>query len=175
MRECPISTDDEKWQLLKDFRDKRSALGRATGRIAALNNPAAVNISAADGKPVASTQDAVAFSSGRYPANLADTVNVMVNGDYGEDHAALSDKHLQQCAAAGLFIQVLPLRKLIHMHIAMGADNTSQIPLFSAKRKACISTTLQTTRGPLRFRNVEFWCLRNRCLRFCSLGHCCKQ
>ena len=46
------------------------------------------------GDLVASTQDAVSFNSGRYQANLADTVDVLVNGDYGADHDALSEDHL---------------------------------------------------------------------------------
>ena len=54
------------------------------------------------------TEDA---SDGRMKAYLADKVPVIVNGDYGADHAALSGKHLEMCAGKGIYIQVLPLSK----------------------------------------------------------------
>ena len=120
VKDCPISIEEEKRRLLKDFGDKRSAVASTTGRMAVLSNQDAVPNRALDVDLVASTQDAVSFNSGRYQAKLADTVDMLVSGDYGADYAALSEDHLQQCTDSGLFIQVLPMRNPIHMHLAMG-------------------------------------------------------
>lgn len=44
---------------------------------------------------------------------------MIINGDYGADHSALSKDHLEMCAAKGIFVQVLPLSEPILMQLAI--------------------------------------------------------
>ncbi len=44
-------------------------------------------------KAILNVEDEPEESSGRYLAKLADQVDVIVNGDYGADHSALSSHH----------------------------------------------------------------------------------
>lgn len=94
--------------------------------------------------------------SGRYSARLADKFSVIVNGDYGADHSALSETHLLACAEAGVFVQVLPLGEPIVVSLALGSRPEESEVRYQAAKKARISVTMDTAVGPLRLRNVEF-------------------
>jgi len=143
IKDCPESTEEEKKKLLEEHRaSKEKSKGL---RALAISEPYV------NAEPV----DRPSGMSGRYSATLADKVEVVLNGDYGSDHCALSEKHLAKCAAAGIFVSVLPLDTPISMAVALNGNDTEQLK-FQSKRKARISTTLNLPTGPLRLRNVEY-------------------
>ena len=146
VRDCTLATEDEKKNLLQKLRDRRRGEGRMMSRLKA----------GAEFPTVGLAPDSQIIPPGRYTAKLADTVCAIVNGDYGADHAALSQEHLDSCADAGIFVQVLPLREPLGMHLAMGNSEREVMPTVFAQQKARLSLTLETTHGPLRLRNVEW-------------------
>ena len=105
LKHCPVTSPAERAAILKGFYAQQSKEGR-------------LNVLSATPDAVQSLQ-----GTGRYIGKLADTVDVIINGDYGADHCALSKEHLQKCADAGIFIQVLPLAPPIQMQLAT-ADRT---------------------------------------------------
>ena len=67
----------------------------------------------------------------------------------------MSEQHLSKLAKADIFVPVLPLQKPVQVHLAV---ESSEKPLIiSAERKVRISTTLPTTEGDFRLRNVEYF------------------
>ena len=93
---------------------------------------------------------------GRFQGMIADTVPIVVNGDYGADFAALSKDVLQLCAEKGIYVQTLPLQEPLHAHLAMEDDESTHDRCFTSTKKVRLSVTLDTPAGPLRLRNVEF-------------------
>ena len=138
MKDCPLSTNEEKDSLLKEFYKARSEKGRLS--------------------VLSQTQEAchALQGSGRYFAKLADSVDVIVNGDYGADHSALSEQHVKQCANAGVFVKTLTLREPIRMSLALGANAEEDSQVYCSNTKVRVSVTLNTPEGPLRLRNLEF-------------------
>lgn len=94
-------------------------------------------------------------SNGRIKGTLADCVSLALNGDYGADHAARSSELLDQCAEKGVFVQIIPLKTIVQMELAMGTSTSAESRTVGSNRKAHISITLQTLAGPLSLRNVE--------------------
>ena len=137
LKNCPVTSEIKKEALLKEFYAKKSRKGQ-------------LSILATTPETVYALQ-----GTGRYFAKLADTVQVIVNGDYGADHCALSQDHLRSCADKGIYVQVLPLSSPISMQLAMSGENREPITVH-AEKKARISTTLDTPEGPFRLRNVEY-------------------
>ena len=139
MRDCKKTSTEKRRELLGEFRAK--------------HKPAAI-------KRVRFTDEPPAYiessneSDGRFAATLADKVSVVVNGDYGADHAALGNNHLLELAKANLFVPIIPLEKPITMDLA--ADGQTEPLKLTADRKARITTTLTTAEGPLRMRNIEY-------------------
>jgi hypothetical protein len=91
IRDCEITTEQEKVSLLdaciaKRDRSRKSFITLSS--VSALPNP----------------------GDGKFKASLADTVPIIVNGDYGADHSAVSQYHLEKCVEAGIFVQLLPLQ-----------------------------------------------------------------
>ena len=83
-------------------------------------------------------------------------VPVLVNGDYGADHSALSVTHLRALHDAGIFVRSLPLKEPVFVGLALDTQNSNEQSSFKVEQKARVSTTIETLAGPLRFRNVEF-------------------
>lgn len=137
LKDCTNSTEEQKKEFLKTFRENRKLQSR-TSRAGVSNADENQELKKAPRK-------------GLFAGKLADVVKCTVNGDYGSDHAALCEQHLQELADAGVFVSVLPLPEPVRMGLAMESQE-----VFEAKRKARISTTIQTLAGPLRFRNLEF-------------------
>lgn len=72
---------------------------------------------------------------------------MLVNGDYGWDHAALSQHHLDLLGAEHIFIPILSLQEPITMELdSIGSDETLT---FQAPKKVRLSTTIITPEGPL--------------------------
>lgn len=94
-------------------------------------------------------------NSGHFAGKLADMESVGVNGDYEVDHSALSEFHLQKCADANVFVQILLLSTPVKICLALGAREGDPEVFYEAKKEARISITIQLTVGPLRLRNVE--------------------
>jgi len=83
-----------------------------------------------------------------------------VCGDYGADHAAISEHHLAQVAQENVFVPILQLPEPIFMDLAIeGCDEKLQA---TATKKARLSLTLQLPEGPMRMRNVEFIVFREK-------------
>jgi hypothetical protein len=87
---------------------------------------------------------------------MADAVPVIVTGDYGADHSALSQHHLDMCAQEGIFVQVLPLRTPVLVELALTEAGSAGPLTHTANSKARVSITLRTKAGDFRLRNVEF-------------------
>jgi len=135
LKDCLKTSADEKKEIWRKIREEKTAKGR-------LN--------------VLTTKIGPKQGSGRYRGLLADTVPVVVNGDYGADHSAMCEFHIQACSEAGIFVQLLTLERPISMELALNPTKTEEVREYSTNRKARISTTLETSSGPLRFRNVEY-------------------
>jgi len=145
LRDCTKSSEEEKEKYLKEFRDNRAKQGRLS-RLSP------------DPPVLTESRDNVdTLHPGRLNATLADKVPVILNGDYGADHASLSQYHLEKCAQAGVFVAVLPLPSPIKMGLALQSigEEGNEV-LYTAKRKACVSITINLPQGPLRLRNVQF-------------------
>lgn len=84
MKDCDISTEAEKASCLKKYYDEK-----------ANNRLSLMAMTSAAPNPL---------SAGRFDGKLADTVPVVVNGDYGADHSAFSETHLRICGEANVFI-----------------------------------------------------------------------
>ena len=147
VKDCPKTDETKKRELLKNFHETR----RARSSIMALNEASHLN----KVPNTVSTSEPLA-NSGKYKAMLADHIDVVINGDYGADHSALSQEHLNRCAGKGIFVQVLPLKNPIPMRLAMGSSSDDDSRTVVAKSKARISTTLHLPSGPLRLRNLEY-------------------
>lgn len=106
LRDCTKSSEEEKENYLKEFRDKRAKQGR-------------LSMLSSDPPAVAKSRDIIdTLYPGRLNATLADKVPVILNGDYCADHASLSEYHLKKCARAGIFVAVLPIPSPIKMGLA---------------------------------------------------------
>lgn len=62
---------------------------------------------------------------GRLKGRLADQIDVVTNGEYGSDHAALSEDHLQLCHDLGIFVETLNLQTPIEVSLAMTENSKS--------------------------------------------------
>lgn len=84
--------------------------------------------------------------TGRYEATLSDKIKVFLNGDYGFDHSSLYEAHLQQCAEANIFMQVLPLSESIRMRLSL--DNVSRDSCICGLRplQSCFIVTINENR-----------------------------
>lgn len=92
-------------------------------------------------------------TDGKIQDTLGNTVEVTVNGDYGYDHAAISEKILQELADKNVFVKVISLSEPIRMSLGMQSEEEYFV---LGHKKARISLTLKTLEGSLRLRNVEF-------------------
>lgn len=79
-----------------------------------------------------------------------------MNGNYSTDHSALCERHLQECAAAEVYVQVTPLGTPIKMGLSVSEMEGERDTIFKETKKAGIFITLDTNCGPLLLRNVEF-------------------
>lgn len=130
LKDCPITSADDRRVLLKEFYERK----KSTTQLKALSSAPA--------------------PTGRFRGTLADAISVTVNGDTGADHSAISEQYLDELAEKSVFVQVLPLRTPITASLALTSDEDEVV--FSSKKKARISTTLDLPIGPMRLRNVEF-------------------
>ena len=81
---------------------------------------------------------------------------MIINGDYGADHSALSKDHFEICAAKGIFVQGLPPSEPILMQLVLQDRSQTAPSTCAAHVKARISTTLEVVTGPLLLRNLEY-------------------
>ena len=79
MKNCDVPTDEEKGTLLKKHRAEKARRGR----------PGSLTT-----EDCTSDSNGISLPADRFKAKLADTVDVIVNGDYGADHSAFSSEHL---------------------------------------------------------------------------------
>ena len=136
LKDCPITPPEERQPLYDAYYNRKK------------KSPKALKAS-----KVTSTPPSGIGNNGRFKARLADAVDVLVNGDYGADHAAISTQHLEQLADSGVYISTLPLKKPVLFEMAVSDTSTETR---EARAKARISTTLMTYHGPFRLRNVEY-------------------
>ncbi len=139
LKDCTKTESAKKKELYDYLRKKRK------------EKPTAAKVSGAIPESIVPGPD-------RYNGTLADVFPVVVNGDYGADHSALSETHLKLCANNGVFVNILPLQKPIEMRLAAEAAGSIVNKSFNhifASRKARITTTIETSNDPLRLRNVE--------------------
>lgn len=134
IKDCPITGPEQRKALLKDFYEAR----KATAEIKVLHSSIPSN------------------GRGRFKAKLADKVEVVVNGDTGADHSAISERHLESLAAESVFVQVLPLSVPVTVRLALASRPGENEIIYTSKKKARISTTLDLPVGPMRLRNVEY-------------------
>lgn len=94
---------------------------------------------------------------GRLGGKLADIIEVFINGDYGADHEALSEDHMQLCHDNGVFLQKFNLMNPVEVSLAM-IDSTKpqKETKFMLSKNAGITLTVSIESGPLRLRNLEF-------------------
>jgi len=150
MRDCPETSIGERKRLVREFREKSSQ-----GTSGALKT---VRKGSAETFPI--VQERQSRADGRLLGRLADIVEVTVCGDYGADHAAISEHHLAQVAQENVFVPILQLPEPIVMDLAIeGCDEKLQA---TATKKARLSLTLQLPEGPMRMRNVEFIVFREK-------------
>jgi len=153
MRDCPHTSIDDRKRLVREFRAK--ANDSNTGAAGAVK--AVMYNSEQDGNRA---KNADSTAAGRLIGKLADTVTVTVCGDYGADHAAMSEQHLAKLAEANVFVPILHLAEPIVMDLAIeGSDDKLQA---TANKKARLSLTLELPEGPMRMRNVEFIVFQER-------------
>ena len=146
IRDCTKTPEEKKRQLLAERRQRKKQTPPSLKRVGV--SPETIKNDANDA--LVSPK----VGNGRIAAMLSDCLPVTVSGDYGSDHAALSEHHLSRLAEANIFVPVLPLQNPVQMHLAVeGSDNPL---IISAERKARISTTFSTTEGDFRLRNVEY-------------------
>lgn len=94
-------------------------------------------------------------SNGRTKCTLADCIILVVKGDCGADHAALSPQHSDICAEKELFAQIFPLKTPFKMELPLGTSTSAESRALQSNRNARICITLQTPAGPLRLGKVE--------------------
>ena len=137
LKDCPVSTASEKEALLKEYHEQKAA--RSSLSMLTFSAP-----------------QPTALPEGRLRGKLADEIDVVINGDYGADHSAISEEHLAKCATAGIFVPSLTLSPPISMGLAISKSETGSEVTVKADRKVRLDTTLDTPAGPLRLRNVEY-------------------
>ena len=133
LRDCTVTPPEKARTLLEVYRNRRSSVKRLQSKVPRTGKQA-----------------------GRMDALLADTVSVVVNGDYGADHAAISSTHLKLLAEAGVYVLLLPLKTPVRMQLLMESKHSDISTCVVAHQKARISTTLRTAAEPLRLKNVEY-------------------
>ncbi len=124
-----MCTEEEKGEFLWKYREEKQAADFAKPGVSAIY---------ADQDRERNIQSP-AVGSGRFKAKLEDAIDVVVNGDYGANHSALSAQHLQQCAVPGVFVQVLPLREPVTVGLELQVDDNGQKRTFNARSKARVS------------------------------------
>ena len=139
VKNCPKTSTDEEKHLLKVFHEKHCSTRSIRALCFSRYSPSPV-----------------AARNVRYPATLSDSVPIVINGEYGADHSALSKDHLERCAVEVIFVQVLPLKDPIPMKLASDDGTEAKPRAFYAKVRARVSTTIQLASGPLRLRNLEY-------------------
>ena len=144
VRDCPVTTPDERRSLLNAFYRRRDS-GRK--RLSSVRSSAAVKLPSP--------------SSGRFAGKLAGVVDVVVNGDYGADHSALSERHIKACRDAGIDVAVTQLAKPVRMLLAIGGLPVEKTEEYVAPRRARVTTVVNVSTGPLRLRNVEYLVFEN--------------
>ena len=143
IRDCKKTPDDKKRQLLAERGQKKKH-----------NAPALKLVGLSDDTQPSESFCSLDTTNGRISATLPDCLPMVVSGDYGSDLAALSEHHLAQLAQANIFVPVLPLQNPVKLHLAV--DGSDGLLVITAERKAQISTTVSTTEGEFRLRNVEY-------------------
>ena len=144
MRDCPDTSAEEGKLLVQAYREKEK--GNTVRRVLFSDT-----IDSSDEEQQTAEKH---NATGRLVGKLADTVQVVVCGDYGADHAGICEEHLKKLAAAQIFVPTLPLSDPIMMQLAVqGSDQTL---CATATKMARVSVTLHLPEGPLRLRNVEF-------------------
>lgn len=93
------------------------------------------------------------FPLGQIRATLADTVDVVVSGDFEADYGALSKYQYDSCSETSVFVHLLPPKNI---HPALGAEDEDDLPTVSAKQMNCTSSILFTTDETLRLCDVEW-------------------
>lgn len=161
MNECTESTSEEKAALLKQYRESKGTKAKNTDRAGASINPGPAqkspkhnNVRRISHTPLVEKEEL----NGSFKATLADCVEVTLNGDYGADHAILSEDHLKQLSKLGKFVPILELETPEEFELAVGgqaAPSTVQ-----AHKAALITTTILTPEGPFRMRNVRYLVVR---------------
>lgn len=106
LRDCGETSPEKCRELLKEF--KKKAKDRSMKRVH-WENPVKREM-VINPEPT---------TDGKMKATLGSTVDVTDNGDYGCDHAAISEDILQELADKNVFVNVLPLSGPIRMSLAM--------------------------------------------------------
>lgn len=92
--------------------------------------------------------------TGKIEGLLEGKVPVIINGDYGADHAALGCSHVEKLRNENILVPNIKLTDPIHFKLSV--DNEEYNLTVTAKSKVKLNVTLNTESGPLILRNVEF-------------------
>jgi len=157
LKNCPKTSASQRLKLIADYRAKRSQNEASPKRMNLLSQETVMPMVAETDNSAIFAESPDKLQPGRYQGKLAGVTDVIVNGDYGSDHAALCDAHLQDLAKKKVFVQVLPLSSPIWMGVAVDPTKDDDSPVrYAAHKKARISITIDTPSGPLKLRNVQF-------------------
>lgn len=129
LSDCLETPEPKRAQLLEE-RKKKIREGKGMERLIADAN--------AQKNKANSTEQ----QDGLIAAKLCDTVHVSVSGNYGADHAALSDAHLEQLELEDMFVLILPLNQPVAM--ALAADGSEEPYYVTA---TCIVTEGSVAKG----------------------------
>lgn len=138
LKECTANTAEERADIYRKFYK-----AKPKGTINALMKTDSST------RPAAVSSIQLSDNNGRLSGLLSDVVTVVVNGDYGAHHAALCERHLQDCAEAGVFVQVLPLGTSITMGLSLSGSDGETGMVFKATKQARISITVIEMRAIL--------------------------
>lgn len=131
MSKCPYTTEEEKERLLEEY--KRIKNSSKFKKI---------------------TKNMPSIPKGRLKGIIMDSLDVVISGTYGADHAALNESHLKLLAERNLFVPIVTLKTPVKLNLAVDAGGESRF--VTARQKSRISTTIETLEGSMRLRNVEY-------------------
>ena len=125
IKDCPETPDDEKREFLRQYHAEKEKK----------------NLSLLSSESLETQSITEAKENGRLAGKLFDKVTVVLNRDYGADHAAMSQHHIDMCTASGIDSEILPVSPAISFKLAVG--NGQEI-LKTTDKKFRITTTVDT-------------------------------
>jgi hypothetical protein len=143
IRECPMTSEEDKEKLLADYRSKRDTEPEK-------KRPKLAAVRAC--RSQVGTADA---TKGRYKVRLAEGVEVVALGDYGADYSALPKDILQRLTKAGYNVVIYRLPKPIKLTACIKSTAAGDIEI-TADSMVRVNIVISLPCGPLRLRRVEF-------------------